>query len=187
MASLSNRQIIQKWNESPQRWATCFLVISPECIFLYLHFARRRTHARRQVHFRTLGELLSRRENPFSDRSRLPPPRSNTLIIREWARESRQENAGWGATTGKRCGATSGLNQSRGSSVWMEPSGRAAGRPGNMIKEPVAWLRRSSCEWSNGRRQSLALNSPDRDETQECGGEESRALPCDREKIKDWR
>lgn len=29
------------------------------------------------------------------------------------------------------------------------------------------------------------LNSPDRDETQVCGGEESEALPCDREKIKD--
>lgn len=102
---------------------------------MYLHLARRRTHARRQVHFRTLEELLPMKENPFSDCSRPPPrQRSNTLIIRERVRERGQENAG----TGTRCGATSGLNQSRGSSVWMEPSGRAAGRPGNMIKEPAA-------------------------------------------------
>lgn len=89
MASLS-----KKWNyPHPQRWATCFLVISPECIFLYLHLARCRTHTRRQVHFRTLGELLSMRENPFSDcrRPPLPPPCSNTLIIRERGRRMQDE------------------------------------------------------------------------------------------------
>lgn len=29
------------------------------------------------------------------------------------------------------------------------------------------------------------LNSPDGGETRVCGGEETEALPCDREKIKD--
>ncbi len=31
----------------------------------------------------------------------------------------------------------------------------------------------------------MVLNSPDGGETRACGGEESEALPCDREKIKD--
>ena len=156
-------------------------VIKP---FLYLHCAHCSTANSPFFH---VGTLLSLRENPFPNCCR-PPLRSTLIILQaESERASRRQNAGWGPTTSTRCSSTSGLNQSSGSSVQMEQRGGAVGRPGNMIKDPAAWLRSSSCEWNNRERPSLVLNSPDGGETSVCGGEESEALPCDREKIKDRR
>lgn len=157
----------------------------------YLHFAYCTTVT---SPFCSLRRLLSLRENPFSNCRRPTPHKKYTDYSagRERAsdreRASRQQNAGWGPTTSTRCSTTSGLNQSSGASVWMEQREVVLlTGPGNMIKEPAAWLRCSPYEWNNREGQTLVLNSPDGGETGVCGGEESEVLPCDREKIKDWQ
>lgn len=146
-------------------------------------------HARWRLHSQKFGLLSTREKSIFQ--SAPPPPQPlpcrrhapNALIVEQ--RAVRWGEGGDGTALdeepGKPPPPLASISLCGSSARILAP----LPGPADMIKETAAWLRRSSCEWNN--RAEAEPSSPDGDEARGRGGEESQALLCDGEKIKDRR